>query len=105
MGMYHSTYFAYGFQIPDTRSDVLEPALKDLPGDIRVGYLHAGDYDRDLTFLVTDGAAATVLLSADPSRLARLAIVVPPARMPFVPDMSRPHGSAAVVPARSAASS
>lgn len=53
MGMYHSTYFAYGFQIPDTDSDVLEEALKGLPGDTRVGYLHAGDYDRDMTFLTT----------------------------------------------------
>lgn len=54
MGMYHSTYFAYGFQIPDTRSDVLEAELKALPGDTRVGYLHAGDYDHDMTFLVTE---------------------------------------------------
>ena len=28
MGMYHSTYFAYGFQIPDTDSKTLEEALK-----------------------------------------------------------------------------
>lgn len=51
MGMYHSTYFAYGFQIPDTDSDVLEEALKDITG---VGYLKAGDYDRDMTFLTTE---------------------------------------------------
>ncbi|MEV4227299.1 hypothetical protein AB0J81_09345 [Streptomyces bobili] len=50
MGMYHSTYFAYGFQIPDTRSDQLDAALRDSP----VSYLHAGDYDRDMTFLVTE---------------------------------------------------
>lgn len=49
MGMYHSTYFAYGFQIPDTDSDLLEEALAGSP----VGYLHAGDYDRDRTFLTT----------------------------------------------------
>ena len=51
MGMYHSTYFAYGFQIPDTDSDTLEEALKDVAG---VGYLHAGNYDRDMTFLTTE---------------------------------------------------
>ena len=51
MGMYHSTYFAYGFQIPDTDSDVLEEALKDITS---VGYLKAGDYDRDMTFLTTE---------------------------------------------------
>jgi len=51
MGMYHSTYFAYGFQIPDTDSDTLEDALKDVAG---VGYLKAGDYDRDMTFLTTE---------------------------------------------------
>lgn len=54
MGMFHSAYFAYGFQIPDTNSDVLEEALKDQPEGARVGYLHAGDYDRDMTFLVTE---------------------------------------------------
>jgi hypothetical protein len=53
MGMYHSAYFAYGFQIPDTDSDVLEEALQGLPGDTHVGYLHAGNYDRDHTFLTT----------------------------------------------------
>ena len=53
MGMYHSTYFAYGFQIPDTGGETLEEALKNLPGDTRVGYLYAGDYDRDRTFLTT----------------------------------------------------
>lgn len=51
MGMYHSTYFAYGFQIPDTDSGTLEDALKDVAG---VGYLKAGDYDRDMTFLTTE---------------------------------------------------
>ena len=54
MGMYHSTYFAYGFQIPDADSDALEEALKGQPDNARVGYLHAGDYDRDMTFLVTE---------------------------------------------------
>jgi hypothetical protein len=54
MGMFHSSYFAYGFQIPDTRSDVLEEALKGQPETHRVGYCHAGDYDRDKTFLVTE---------------------------------------------------
>jgi hypothetical protein len=54
MGMYHSTYFAYGIRIPDTDGEVLEEALKDQPENARVGYLHAGDYDRDMTFLVTE---------------------------------------------------
>jgi hypothetical protein len=53
MGMYHSAYFAYGFQIPATDSDVLEEALKDLPKGSPVGYLQAGSYDRDMTFLTT----------------------------------------------------
>jgi len=55
MGMYHSTYFAYGARIPDTDSEVMQTvlrALKDQHGS-SVGYLHAGDYDRDMTFLVT----------------------------------------------------
>jgi hypothetical protein len=53
MGMYHSTYFAYGFQIPATDSEALEEALKNQPDGTHVGYLHAGDYDRDMTFLTT----------------------------------------------------
>lgn len=50
MGMYHSTYFAYGFEIPRTDADKLDAVLADTP----VSYLHAGDYDRDRTFLVTE---------------------------------------------------
>ena len=50
MGMYHSTYFAYGFEIPGTSADRLDTVLTGTP----VGYLHAGDYDRDHTFLVTE---------------------------------------------------
>ncbi|MFC8704135.1 hypothetical protein ACFUIV_18365 [Streptomyces anulatus] len=49
MGMYHSTYFAYGFQIPDTDPGVLE----DTNLGEGVGFLQAGNYDRDRTFLVT----------------------------------------------------
>lgn len=54
MGMYHATYFGYGFRIPDTEPEVLEAALRDQPETRRVGYLHAGGYDRDMTFLVTE---------------------------------------------------
>ncbi|WP_326811665.1 hypothetical protein [Streptomyces scopuliridis] len=51
MGMYHSTYFAYGARIPTPAdTDVLEEALKRGP----VGYLLAGDYDHDMTFLTTE---------------------------------------------------
>ncbi len=56
MGMYHSTYFAYGVHIPDMRGDIEEllqtaRATIDAPD---VGYLSAGNYDRDMTFLVTE---------------------------------------------------
>jgi hypothetical protein len=58
MGMYHSTYFAYGFQIPDVSpcaSEDLDTQLhrhnEQHGGD--VGTLQAGDYDQDMTFLVT----------------------------------------------------
>jgi hypothetical protein len=54
MGMYHATYLAYGFQIPDTGGEVLEDALAGQSDGHRVGYLHAGDYDRDMTFLTTE---------------------------------------------------
>lgn len=49
MGMYHSAYFAYGVRIPDVDAEQLEEA--DFPQG--VGYLLAGSYDRDMTFLTT----------------------------------------------------
>ncbi|MFI8351250.1 hypothetical protein [Streptomyces sp. NPDC085596] len=49
MGMYHSTYFAYGVRIPDTDPEHIEETEL---GE-GVGYLLAGDYDRDMTFLTT----------------------------------------------------
>ncbi|MBL1100109.1 hypothetical protein [Streptomyces coffeae] len=63
MGMYHSTYFAYGIRIPDDgpawkladRIDAELAKVKDQCPD--VGHLQAGDYDRDMTFLVTQSAA------------------------------------------------
>ncbi|MFI2078626.1 hypothetical protein [Streptomyces triculaminicus] len=58
MAMRHSTYRAYGFQIPDTDRDVLEEALKSQPETHQVGYLHAGDYDCNKTFLVTECESA-----------------------------------------------
>jgi hypothetical protein len=59
MGMYHSTYFAYGIHIPTAESawvegdriDVELAKHKDRCPD--VGHLAAGDYDHDLLFLVT----------------------------------------------------
>lgn len=54
MGMYHSTYLAYGFQIPDTDSEALEEALAGQRETHRIAYLHAGDYDQDKTFLTTE---------------------------------------------------
>jgi hypothetical protein len=54
MGIYTSAYVAYGVQIPDTDSETLEDAT--FPEG--VGYLHAGGYDRNLTFLVTYCEAA-----------------------------------------------
>lgn len=62
MGFSHSTYLAYGVRIEDTPSWVMEekklnehpPAEgeREMSND-RVGFLHAGDYDEDMTFLVT----------------------------------------------------
>lgn len=57
MGMYTSAYFAYGIRIADTDPDRLEGALSGLDqrGDKKdhVGYLHAGKYDDDRTYLTT----------------------------------------------------
>lgn len=51
MGMYHSTYFAYGVRIPDG-TDIEE--LEDRLHGGGVGYLTAGAFDRDMTFLTTE---------------------------------------------------
>lgn len=51
MGMYHSAYFAYGVRIPDG-ADIEE--LEDGLRGGSVGYLTAGNYDRDMAFLVTE---------------------------------------------------
>lgn len=57
MGYFTSAWLAYGIQIPDTGSDQLEDALGSLvtrdKGDDHVGYLHAGRYDDERTYLVT----------------------------------------------------
>lgn len=57
MGMSHSTYFAYGFQIADVHpndTEALDTQLRQYNAQhtTAVGYLQAGDYDRDMTFLV-----------------------------------------------------
>lgn len=59
MGMYHSTYFAYGIHIPTDRpaweeSERAETELAKIKGQCPdVGHLEAGDYDRDMFFLTT----------------------------------------------------
>lgn len=59
MGMYHSTYFGYGILIPVDgppwqEAERLEEELKKLKDQCPdVGYLQAGNYDDDMTFLVT----------------------------------------------------
>lgn len=59
MGMYHSTYFAYGIHVTTSqyawtegdRADTELPKIKDRCPDI--GHLSAGNYDADMFFLVT----------------------------------------------------
>lgn len=54
MGMFHSTYFAYGARaVEDVDPEITEIDL----GRVRVRVLRAGDYDRDKSFLVTECAA------------------------------------------------
>jgi len=57
MGMYRRTFFAYGTRITDTDSGILEAALADHD---TVTYLLAGDYDRNMTFLVVKVTVAVV---------------------------------------------
>lgn len=44
-----NAYLIYGVQIADTHSDDLEEALSGQT--VGVGYLHAGSYDREKTYL------------------------------------------------------
>ncbi|KOV86098.1 MULTISPECIES: hypothetical protein [unclassified Streptomyces] len=66
MGYYPSAWLAYGIQIPDTSSNELEDALGALDGQQRgdkadhVGYLHAGRYDAEDTYLVTQATEAEI---------------------------------------------
>jgi hypothetical protein len=59
MGMYHSAYFAYGIHIPTAESawaegDRIDTELANHKDRCpNVGHLTAGDYDRDMLFLVT----------------------------------------------------
>ena len=78
MGMYHTTYFAYGARIPDADGEQLEEklcAFNEQHGS-DLGYLTVGDYDRDMTFLVTEctdvdlGKHKVVTPQADPSQYA-----------------------------------
>jgi hypothetical protein len=51
MGMYHSTYFAYGVRIPEgSDPDQMDDQLRGSG----VGHLLAGSYDRDMWFLTTE---------------------------------------------------
>lgn len=50
MGTSHTTYLAFGIQIPDTDPEELREKLHGSG----LGYLHAGDYDKGMTFLVTE---------------------------------------------------
>lgn len=66
MGMYHSTYFAYGIHVTTDqyawteaeRADTELPKIKDRCPD--VGYLTAGDYDRDMFFLTTKSSEVSL---------------------------------------------
>ena len=61
MGMYHTTYFAFGGKIADNAFEHMDLVEKFEPeGEFHavlssydVGYLIAGDYDRDKLFLTT----------------------------------------------------
>ncbi|MCX5197196.1 hypothetical protein OOK31_25415 [Streptomyces sp. NBC_00249] len=51
MSIWTTAYLAYGQQIPDTDTDVLDAVLGRLDGG--VGHLSAGAYDRERLYLVT----------------------------------------------------
>lgn len=55
MGLYHSVYRAYGFEIPAVDIDTLDTALADQPNGERLGRVHhqyLGDFEK--TFLLTE---------------------------------------------------
>ncbi|WP_327413203.1 hypothetical protein [Streptomyces sp. NBC_01233] len=52
MRLYSTAYLAYGIQIPDTQPDHLEDTLQAL--DNGVGYLNAGRFGDERTYLTTE---------------------------------------------------
>ncbi|MFI2426550.1 hypothetical protein ACH5A7_21045 [Streptomyces sp. NPDC018955] len=105
MGMYHSTYFAYGLHIPvdgpawaeTDRIDSELAKLKDRCPD--VGHLSAGHYDDDMVFLVTKtdevrlGSYGRANLATDEERAAwnlQLAHAVVALGYDELPDLAEP---------------
>jgi len=62
MGMYHSTYFAYGVHVPPIEGKYAWAEAEHVEAELPqhkeqspdVGYLTAGDYDEDFLFLTTE---------------------------------------------------
>jgi hypothetical protein len=65
MGLYHSTYVAYGFEIPATTDfEALDEILAGQPDDRRVQHTFLGDFER--LFLI---AESTEIEANDAARL------------------------------------
>ena len=55
MGLYHSAYRAYGFEIPTTTDfEHLDEVLADQPGSHRVQHTYLGDFERLFILTVLD---------------------------------------------------
>lgn len=76
MGLYHSTYKAYGFEIPTTTDfDALDQALADQPEQGgRVGHTYLGDFERLFLHAVCEEVEENAFATVTPADFARYEI-------------------------------
>lgn len=77
MGLYHSTYRAYGFEIPPTTDfEQLDEILADQPDNRRVEHTYLGDFERLILHTVCEEIEPNTLATITPADFTRYEIPV-----------------------------
>ena len=75
MGLQHSTYLGYGFEIPATTDfEALDTALADQPDDRRIEHTYLGDFDRLFLLAHSQEIEACDFASVTPEAFTRYEI-------------------------------
>lgn len=75
MGLYHSTYRGYGFEIPATTDfEHLDEVLQGQPGNDRVQHTYLGDFERLFLLAVCDEVEENTAASITAADFARYEI-------------------------------